>query len=81
MPASVADNAPPHNYDHRYFINHDAFRRERSKLCKKPASSSGDPRPIDATSNKDDDEKNTADDSGRDAVSSLPISKRPKIMQ
>ena len=102
--AAVADDVP-HNYDDRYFLDHDAFRRERTgadilgakvaeaaTTAEAASSSVARPtRPIDDTK-KDDDDSDDKDDNDEkktgeenddpcDVTSSLPESKRPKIVQ
>ncbi|KAL3809067.1 hypothetical protein ACHAXA_011422 [Cyclostephanos tholiformis] len=65
MPAAITEDAPSHHYDDRYFLDHDAFRREKNERCDfadvvvdiETASSSGDPRDCE----RDNDEKKTED--------------------
>jgi hypothetical protein len=85
--AGIMADDVPHNYDDRYFLDHDAFRRERSErdapvVETAAETESAGPRPIDATSNGEDrDEKKTEEGDGRDVASSLRASKRSKVMQ
>jgi tRNA-dihydrouridine synthase 2 len=87
MPAATED-APSHNYDDRYFLDHDAFRRERSMRCDfadvvvatETASSSGGPRLTDGNANGENDETLAGENKRREVTSSSPISKRPKLI-
>ena len=105
MPAAAVADDVPHNYDDRYFLDHDAFQRERTgadvlgakvaeaaTTAEAASSSVARPtRPIDDTKKDDyngddeddNDEKKTGEenDDPCDVTSSLPESKRPKIVR
>jgi len=57
--AGIMADDVPHNYGDRYFLNHDAFRQERSErdvlvVVTAAETESVGPRPTDATSNGED---------------------------
>ena len=85
--AGIMADDVPHNYGDRSFLDHDAFRRERSErdvlvVVTAAETESAGPRPTDAMSNGEDrNKKKTEEGDGCDIASSLGALKQSKVMQ